>query len=181
MSETLFLELDEGIGIEPSHVRDPKTGEEIENPNAGELGELRSQGLPIPVPVQVGNDIAETIQVATILPSEQVSAISLVPARIIPGTRTIETSSDKIAAAILNLGVFHIADPPKSNAQTRAKAPSKAELVEQAEALGLDVKGRSKRGVEEAITEHEAALAAAADGAPAVTTTEQNEEGQGND
>jgi hypothetical protein len=180
MSET-FLELGDGIGIEPSHVRDPKTGEEIENPNAGELGELRSQGLPIPVPVQIDNgDIAETIQVATILPGEQVSAISLVPARIIPGTRTIETSSDKIAAAILQLGVYHVADPPKSSAKTRAKAPTKAELIEQAEALGIDVTGRSKPVIEEAIAEHEAQIAAQLKPDES-TTTETTEEGQGDD
>jgi len=163
---TTYLELEDHIGVEPSHVVCPKTGEDIDNPNAGVPGPLVRQGIPFPIAVNVQEtgDTVTQIQVLDIQPAEDISAIGLIPARIIPGTRVIETTSDTIAAALLNIGHYRVCDPPVSMAQTRGRKagqPNKAELAGIAVDLGIDVKGRSKPQIEAAIKEHNAAAAAA--------------------
>lgn len=160
MSPITFLELDEGVGPESSHITGPD-GHPVENPKADEPGELREQGLPMPVPVHVeGVGIVTDIRVTAIYQAEEISGITMIPARIIPGTRIIETNSDRIAAALLNLP-FHVCDPPEGHPlnSTRTQSDntdgrSKKALIEQAKALGIKTTGMNKQQLEEVLEAH---------------------------
>lgn len=125
----IFLELVEGVGMEPTHLHErDKHGDHKENPKAGELGPLVRQGLPIPVPVQTdAGDVITQIRVCDIEPAPEISAVTLIPARIIPGTRMIETISEPIAAALLQLGVFRICDPPATEQPRKPRHTAKKE------------------------------------------------------
>jgi hypothetical protein len=133
MSDTLFLELEDHIGIEPSHYHDPQTGEVKEHPNAGEPGPLVAEGLAYAVPTLVGKEIVGVTRHVTIRPSEhpvgaggkhvKLDEDVATDARIIPGTRQIETSNAELASILVQAGYRQV-DPPKSQHVTRGKSAS---------------------------------------------------------
>jgi hypothetical protein len=133
MSDTQFLELLDHIGVEPSHYHDPKSGEIAEHPSAGELGPLVSEGCAYAVPTMVGKEIVQTTRHVKILPSDEPISDKPKPvaddsevtttARIIPGTRTIETN-DPMLVGVLQQGGYQLVDPPKSQHVARGRGAS---------------------------------------------------------
>jgi hypothetical protein len=140
MPDVLFLELMDHIGVEPSHLHETdRDGAAKPHPNAGEPGPLTSEAFSYAVPVMVKDpatgkqEVGSELRAATIEPSDQPiregAVIApdrptlAVDARIIPGTRIIETTNPQIASILAgDSGGYTRVDPPKSSAQTRAKA-----------------------------------------------------------
>lgn len=134
MSERTFLELDEGVGVESDslHELDPKTGLYLANPKAGDPGPLQSVGVKIPFPVMVGKDVFEEQRTAEIVALPQIDedwkarpvkegTKVLACARIIPGTRVVETNAPPIVTALL-ASHWHEVDPPKQDSKARQAA-----------------------------------------------------------
>lgn len=150
MSEALFLELEDHVGLEPSHYED-KTGEVKEHPNAGQPGPLVSEGCDYAVPTLVNGKIQGVKRHVQITVSEsscgEIQPVALdqsvtTDARIIPGSRVIETTNP-LLADVLCQGGYRRIDPPSSQRPHVAKAPrvTKAGLAKRAEELGLPGKG----------------------------------------
>lgn len=116
MSETTFLELVEGVGVEPTHVRDPKTGEETLHPKAGDPGPLNHIGFQVPIPTMVGDDIVMQTAAVTIAQAPAIDPDNPVASRIIPGSRIVETNAPAVVDALLRRGDFRICDAPAKHA-----------------------------------------------------------------
>jgi len=138
MPDTQFLELLDHIGVEPSHLHEiGKDGAPKVHPNAGEPGPLTSEAFSYAVPVMVTNpvtgkqEVGSDVRSIRILPSDQPVREGAVidpedphlavDARILPGTRQIETTNPQVVAILTDGGGYVRVDPPKSSAQTRAK------------------------------------------------------------
>jgi hypothetical protein len=132
MSETTFLELLEGVGPESAFIVDPKSGLDVPNPKAGEPAPLTSVGVKIPFPTMVGKDVAEEQRTAEIVPLPEIDpdwkarpvkddTQVLACARIIPGTRIVETNAPPIVAALL-ASHWQECDPPKQDTKARQAA-----------------------------------------------------------
>lgn len=157
MSETTFLELVEGVGVESDYVVDPKTGLEIPNEKAGEPAELKEVGFQIPMPTQVGDDIVFTTSRVAVTPKPGIDPEDPLASRIIPGTRTVETNAPAVVAQLLETGHYRLADPPGSH----SSGPTKAQLEGQAEKLGIDVSGLKKAEIQERVDDAAKAVATA--------------------
>jgi hypothetical protein len=133
MSDVTFLELDEGVGVESDFVhKHDKHGAFLPNEKAGDPGPLRSVGIHIPFPAMVGNDVIEEQRTAEIVPLDKIDedwkarpvndeTQKIACARIIPGTRVIETNAPPIVAALLG-SHWHICDPPAKDTKARQAA-----------------------------------------------------------
>lgn len=98
-----YFELDDHIGVEPTHKRDPDTGEEVENPKAGELQAAGEWGVGVVVTdyVLIGEKV-EAIK--------QIGSVAMQP---IEGTRIYATDDEQLAMALAGfVGVCHEIDPP---------------------------------------------------------------------
>lgn len=142
MTDTMYLELVEGVGVESDfHHEQDKHGLHLPNPKAGDPAPLTSVGIQVPVPTKVdGGDIIETSRSVAISPRpDRVSSDwrenpvdedgSIVVARIIPGTRVIETTAPPVANVLLGTGHYQPCDPPASE-QPRKPKPAQPESEE---------------------------------------------------
>lgn len=111
----IYFELNDDQGIEHSHLRNPVTGEEFENPRAGELAPLNNIGFQISVERPVmrddsGVDVITTTARVAIVPAERLD--EKLHARILPGTRIVEVAHPAVANALIETGHYHRIDPP---------------------------------------------------------------------
>ncbi|MGH2878952.1 MAG: hypothetical protein ACRDK4_05010 [Solirubrobacteraceae bacterium] len=112
MSQTTYLELVEGVGVEPTHVRDPKTGEEKPHPKAGEPAPINHIGFQVPIPTMVEGELVMQTAAVTISQEPSIDPDNPVASRIIPGTRIVETNAPAVVNALLERGDFRLCDPP---------------------------------------------------------------------
>lgn len=117
MSKT-YLALNDDVGTAPAFVVDSKTGLDIPNPKKDEPEALNSIGVNIPIPTMVGDDVVEVTQRVTIDPGEKLG--KEIPARIIPGTRIVETTHPAVVNLLLQTGQYKQVDAPRSE-QSRTK------------------------------------------------------------
>lgn len=130
MSNTTYLELVEGVGVEPDfHHRE--NGLAVPNPKAGDPAELREIGIRIPVPTMVGNEVINDARTVRIKPAPQIDPKDTLKSRIIPGTRVIETQAPAVVNALVSTGHYRVCDAPKSeqprHPRRRKGAPQGAE------------------------------------------------------
>ncbi len=125
MSETTFLELLDHVGIEPSYRHHPDTGEIEENPSAGEPGPLVEIGVQIPVPVMVGSDVGTETRTAPIQQHESLAEAGEIKARIIPGTRIVETTAPAVVNVLISTGHYQQCDPPPSTTEPTKHKPKR--------------------------------------------------------
>jgi hypothetical protein len=116
-----FLELNEDVGLVPSHLEDPKLGP-VENPKAGEHAPFLQMGIQIPVPTMVNGEVVDQPKSVAIVPGEKLD--KTLRARIVPNTRCIETDHPAVVELLLNTGKFHEVDQPKADRPHTPKAPS---------------------------------------------------------
>jgi hypothetical protein len=142
MPDTMYLQLVDGVGAESDfrHEQD-KDGLYLPNPKAGDPAPLTSVGIQVPVPTKIeGGDIIETTRSVTIAPSDQRVSTdwrenpvgddgAITVARIIPGTRVIETTAPPIANVLTATGHYQPCEPPASE-QPRKPKPSAPESEE---------------------------------------------------
>ena len=129
MSQTTFLELVEGVGVETSHVVDPATGAEIENPRSGEPAPLSHIGFQVPMPTMLDNgEIGITTAPVAIEPAAAIDPDNLIASRIIPGTRIVETNAPAVVATLVDTGHYRVCDPPAPKT-TKAKAAATADTT----------------------------------------------------
>lgn len=144
----VYLELLEHVGLAPSHVRLPD-GREVENPIAGEPEPLSNIRFQIPIPTMVGGELVMTTASSEAKPAEQLDPRT--KTRIVPGTRLVHTQAPAVVEVLLNTGLYRVCDPPEKAAANR-QAKKKAQLAEEARALGIDiVAGMTKPDIIKAI------------------------------
>lgn len=124
--ETIYLELVEGVGVEPPFTRDPKTGLEIPNDKAGEPQPLTHIGIQIPVPTMVGKDVIDTTAKAYIEQARAIDPKDPVQSRIIPGTRIVETTAPAVVNLLLETGHYQQVAAPTSEQPHRPRQGRKA-------------------------------------------------------
>src|SRR4051812_22211226 len=113
-----YFELHEHVGVESSHIvtETDEAGqvlEEKENPKADELAPLASESMLVAFPRKVeGGDVISDVAAITILPENELTAER--PARIVPGTRVIETTDRRVSDALLANGKYQEIDQPES-------------------------------------------------------------------
>lgn len=113
-----YFELHEHVGIESSHLvakKDPEGNvlEEKENPKADELAPLMAESMLVAFPKKIeGGEVVS--DVVSIRIKQEPELTDERPARIIPGTRIIETTDHRVADALLANGKYQEVDPPKS-------------------------------------------------------------------
>ena len=121
MSETTFLELLEGVGKESDFKQDA-SGLITPNPRAGEPAPLSCVSIKIPFPTMVGKEVVEEQRTAEIIALPEIDedwrarpvkagVAVLACARIIPGTRIIETNAPPVVEQLLN-SHWQVCDPP---------------------------------------------------------------------
>jgi hypothetical protein len=126
MSDSTYLELVEGVGVEADFTRHHKTGLDIPNPKAGEPAPLCEIGIQIPVAVRIGNDVGTTTRSVQIKPLDSIDPDDPVASRIIPGTRIVETHAPAVVNVLVETGHYRQCDPPKTE-QPRKPATTKGE------------------------------------------------------
>lgn len=106
-----YFKLHESVGVEPPYVTDPKTGEPVANPKAGELQPLAAQKLTVAVPtiVKTGGS-TEPIMVAreVELPDPKLGTIAD------PAERVWAITDPTVANAFSQLDIYREVDPVKS-------------------------------------------------------------------
>jgi hypothetical protein len=112
-----YFTLHETLGLAPAYVR-TDDGLEVPNPRAGELDPINEVGISVSIPTMVGKDVLDLPARIVIAPAE--SLPDKVRARVIPGTRIIETDNDRVATALLGCDQYAETDPPKAET-TRTK------------------------------------------------------------
>lgn len=130
-----YLTLPDTTGIEPAWTRSPE-GVEIPNELAGAPQPLNNIGVGIPVPVMVDGEVMTSIARVHILPSPTPVDTDapkvdehgrLLAARIIPGTRIVESGHPETTNVLLAEGLVPC-DPPKSERpRNRPKNPTSEE------------------------------------------------------
>lgn len=94
---------------------------------SGNLEPIADIGVSIAAPQMSGGDMLPTaVQIVNIKPTDSLSAD--VFARVIPGTRMIETTDVRVATAIHALGLFDRVDPPTKKAIDEAKRETRAHV-----------------------------------------------------
>lgn len=133
MSELAYLTPPAEVGVAPAFVRSDG-GVDVPNERAGEPDPLTSIGLQIPVdtlvkdaagkehvlPVASRVEIRPSVQLG---PPEKLVDDVFARARIIPGTRVVETDHPAVVNLLQQVGWAHC-DPPKSE-QSRTGKQSK--------------------------------------------------------
>lgn len=127
MSETTYLELVEGVGMESEflHEIDPKTGEYKRNPKAGQPAPLCEIKIPIPIPVMAGKEVVVTTRTVDIKPLERIDPDDPLEARIIPGTRIVETHAPEVVNRLVETGHYQVCDQPHSEQPRKPHAARK--------------------------------------------------------
>lgn len=134
--EATFLELEDHVGAEHTHTQTETPAGVVvieENDRAGDPGPLISQSLGIPIQTMAGGELITQFAHVNIEPSNAPCARDwqkaqtkdgvLACARIIPGTRVIETTAPPVVNVLQELH-FRICDPPKALQGTRGRAAS---------------------------------------------------------
>lgn len=117
-----YLEALDHVGVVPSHYVDPETGLNVPNPRAGEPDALNSIGINIPMPIMVGDDVVMTTRRAPIHVLDSLGPDGALVddqhrfcrARILPGTRIVETDHAAVVNLLMETGHYRQVDPPKS-------------------------------------------------------------------
>ncbi len=120
MPDLIYLTLRDDVGIAPAHIVNDK-GLEVPNPRAGELDNLTSIGVQIPMPVMVGDDVAMTTRQAPIHILDKLGPKDAMTdrqgrfcrARILPDSRIVETDHPAVVNLLTAAGYVQC-DPPKS-------------------------------------------------------------------
>ena len=127
MPALTYLRLLDTSGTAPTHTRTP-AGLEVPNPRAGELDELNNIGVNIPIPTMVDGEIVNLTAPVSIRQAQKledgdvdVSTRTLLRARIIPGTRIIETDCQPVIDLLQEMNFVHC-DPPKTTTRKPAAA-----------------------------------------------------------
>ncbi len=121
MPDLVYLELNDDIGLETSHL--VIDGQNVKNPKAGQPAELNNIGVQIPMPTMVGKEVAMTTSRATIQVGEQRD--EHIRARILPGTRIVETDHPAVVNLLIETGHYHQIDPPKTEQPRKPKPDTK--------------------------------------------------------
>lgn len=111
MPELTYLKLRDDAGIAPSHIVNDK-GLEVPNPRAGELDPLNNIGIQIPMPTMIGTEVGMTTRRVAIEPGAELA--DPLRARIIPGTRIVETDMPQVVNLLVATGDYARCDPPVS-------------------------------------------------------------------
>jgi hypothetical protein len=131
MPELVYLTPRDDVGPTPSHIVND-AGLEVPNPEAGQPGVLTSIGITVPVPTMIGDEVGMTTRRAEIA---QLPALGdeggmldeegrFVRARIIPGTRIVETDMPQIVNVLVASEQYVHCDPPKSEQPRKPKQPT---------------------------------------------------------
>lgn len=129
-----YLTLPDGVGVAPPFIRDPKSGLDVPNPKAGEPEPINNIGLQIPVPVMAGGEVADTTARVAIHPGPGLGAEgelvddagSFKRARIIPGTRVVETDHPAVVNLLTEAGYLQC-DPPAAAQPRQPKTSASKE------------------------------------------------------
>lgn len=132
MPDLMYLELLDEHGVETSHIVDPDTGHEVKNPRAGQPAPLNNIGIQVPVPVMVGDDVAMTTSRVPILVANELD--ELLGARIIPGTRIVETITPAVVNVLMDTGHYRRCDPPERKSLSNAEKALATTMLEQGDA-----------------------------------------------
>lgn len=119
---------------EPAFIVDPGTGLEIPNPIAGELRVLNNIGITVPIATELEGDVIDVMHRAEIKQAGKID--EQLRARIIPGTRVVETDHP----AVINMLQAHgyvLCDPP-SNADEKAAQAALAKAQKAQEKAAQD-------------------------------------------
>lgn len=114
----VYLKLRDDVGVEPSHVVN-EAGVEIPNERAGDPAPLNNIGIQIPMPTMIGKDVGTTTVRAAIEQSDTLPAP--LRARIIPGTRIVETDAPAVINLLTQTGQYELIDAPRSEQPRRPK------------------------------------------------------------
>jgi hypothetical protein len=137
-SKPRYFELHDHVGVEASHLVKEKDAdgnvlEEVENPKAEDLAPLCSESMLVAFPKKVENgEVVEDVVAIRIKPAAELTEER--PARIIPGTRVIETTSHQVAAALLANGKYQEVDPPASAQPRKPRNTSTTPATSEADA-----------------------------------------------
>lgn len=107
MADARYFELNDDIGLAPSHLTDTETGQPVENPAAGTPEPLVHFSLTIGVPTMVGADLIQVPETVTLDP--------------IAGTRMLKIEDALVANAMQAHPLFHEVDPPTRKGLTSAR------------------------------------------------------------
>lgn len=129
-----YLTLPEGVGVASPFIRDPKSGLDVPNPKAGEPEPINNIGLQIPVPVMVDGEVADTTTRVPIQPGPALgpegqlvdNAGVFQRARIIPGSRVVETDHPAVVNLLQEAGLVPC-DPPASAQPRRPQTDASKE------------------------------------------------------
>lgn len=106
-----YFELTQDLGVAPAYVRDDN-GLEVPNPRKDEPDPLTEIGITVPVPTMAGGEVISDARRAVIRSRE--TRDDDLHARIIPGTRVVETTHPAVASVLLESGQYRECDPPKT-------------------------------------------------------------------
>lgn len=121
MPDLTYLKLRDDVGIAPSHIVND-AGLEVENPRAGELDALNNIGIQIPMPTMIGTEVGMTTRRVEIKPGAELA--DPLRARIIPGTRIVETDAPAVINLLVASGDYAHCDPPASERPRKPKQPT---------------------------------------------------------
>ncbi len=128
MPEPVYLELLDEHGRAPSHKR-TDSGLEIPNPRAGDPDTLNNIGIQVQVPVLVDGEIAMTTSRIPIVCANELD--EQLAARIIPGTRIVETTNPAVVNVLMQTGHYRQVAPPERKSLSNAeKALARQMLAE---------------------------------------------------
>lgn len=127
MPDSMFFELNADQGLAPDWIVDHATGLEVPNPHAGEPSPLNNIGIQIPtVAMAPDGEVIETTTRQPITPSDRLDEV--LRARILPGTRIVETDHPAVANLLNETGLYHQIDPPRSEQPHRPKNTTTSDL-----------------------------------------------------
>lgn len=96
MSDARYFELNDDVGLAPSHI--VKNGQEVENPAAGTPEPISEVSLTVGVPTMVDGELLPIAQTVTLKP--------------IPGTRILKVEDALVANAMGSHPLLHEIDAP---------------------------------------------------------------------
>lgn len=115
-----YFKLSEDVGIEPDYLTDPKTGEPVENPRAGELGPLIEVKITVPTPAMAGDEPIVVPQDIT-LPDPRYGVIADAEARV------LKIHDPIVAEQFATHDLYREVEPLKSDQPRKPKAPADKE------------------------------------------------------
>lgn len=118
MSELTYLTPADDVGVESAFIVDEKTGLDVPNPKAGDPAPINEIGIRIPIPVMIDKELRTDVRRVSIKPQDKID--DTLRARIIPGTRVVETDHPAVVQ-VLTDGGYVRCDPP-TKAQVRKAA-----------------------------------------------------------